>query len=97
MYIYIHVHVCTYMYVYVYIVYMAVCFSTGSLDRCIDGETARIVLKNAQSPTKTTPTSSAAPLQVRSLKAEDTDSLIQVCVYIRTCIYLSCVYTYMYI
>ena len=51
----------------------------GSLDRCVDGETAKIVFSHAQETTKAPPSSSVAPLQVRSLKAGENDSLIQVC------------------
>ena len=51
----------------------------GSLDRCVDGETAKLVLSGAQETGITGPSSSAGlPLQVRSLQAGDSDSLIQV-------------------
>ena len=50
----------------------------GSLDRCVDGETAKTVLSHAQDTSKSPGSSSGSPLQVRSLRAGDNDSLIQV-------------------
>ena len=55
--------------------------SLGSLDRCVEGETAKLVLSGAQdtSSSKTSLSSSTSfPLQVRSLQAGEGDSLIQV-------------------
>ncbi|CAI8021219.1 WD repeat-containing protein 7 [Geodia barretti] len=57
---------------------------TGSLDRCVEGETAKLVLSGAQdtSSSKTSLSSSTSfPLQVRSLQAGEGDSLIQVLVF----------------
>ena len=55
--------------------------SPGSLDRCVEGETAKLVLNGAQdtSSSKTSLSSSTSfPLHVRSLQAGEGDSLIQV-------------------
>ena len=52
----------------------------------MDGETAKLVLSSAQDTSNTGKTGSSSiaagsPLQVRSLKAGDNDSLIQVIMY----------------
>ena len=44
----------------------------------MEGETARLVLSGAKDSSKTSSSMAGFPLQVRSLKAGDNDSLIQV-------------------
>ena len=55
----------------------------GSLDRCVDGETARTILDNTP-PAATDdhyPLTQTIPLQIRSLKVSGSDSLIQVLIF----------------
>ena len=56
---------------------------SGSLDRCVDGETAKIILENTTdvaTPDQHT-TSLSVPLQVRSVGVSGSDSLIQVLIF----------------
>jgi len=53
---------------------------TGSLDRCVEGETAQTILNNSplSSPAPSPSSSSSTPLQVCSLRAGEKDPMIQV-------------------
>ena len=52
---------------------------TGSLDRCVEGETAQTILNNSPlSLPAPSPSSSSTPLQVCSLRAGEKDPMIQV-------------------
>ena len=52
---------------------------TGSLDRCVERETAQIILNNSPlSSPAPSPSSSSTPLQVCSLRAGEKDPMIQV-------------------
>ena len=53
---------------------------TGSLDRCVEGETAQTILNNSplSSPAPSSSSSSSTPLQVCSLRAGEKDPMIQV-------------------
>ncbi len=53
---------------------------TGSLDRCVDGETARTILSNTPEVPPTPSQSGGVPLQVRTVSVSPQDSSIQVCV-----------------
>ena len=53
---------------------------TGSLDRCVDGETARTILSNTPELPPTPSQSGGVPLQVRTVSVSPEDSSIQVCV-----------------
>ena len=50
----------------------------GSLDRCVEGENAKIILDNSPVSSPISYPSSSTPLQVRSLRAGEKDPLIQV-------------------
>ncbi len=51
---------------------------TGSLDRCVDGETARTILSNTPETTPTPSERGDIPLQVRTVSVSPRDSSIQV-------------------
>ena len=51
---------------------------TGSLDRCVDGETARTILSNTPELPPTPSQSGGVPLQVRTVSVSPEDSSIQV-------------------
>ena len=56
---------------------------TGSLDRCVDGETAKIILENTTdvpTPDQHT-TAQSVPLQIRSVGVSESDSLIQILIF----------------
>ncbi len=59
---------------------MAADHMTGSLDRCVDGETARTILSNTPEVPPTPSQSGGVPLQVRTVSVSPQDSSIQVCV-----------------
>lgn len=51
----------------------------GSLDRCVQGETARIILSTVRDPPQSSsPLQQAVPLQLRSLSTGENNPLIQV-------------------
>ena len=57
-------------------------YIVGSLDRCVDGETAKIILENTDVTTQDHHTTSqSVPLQVRSVGVSGSDSLIQVLIF----------------
>ena len=68
-----HTHTCTHTSTH----------TPGSLDRCVDGETAKIILEKTPPPVTQdqVTTSQSVPLQVRSLCVSDSDSLIQVMIF----------------
>lgn len=52
---------------------------TGSLDRCVEGETAKIILSTVHdAPQSPSPQQKTTPLQLRSLSTGDNSPLIQV-------------------